>query len=199
MDVSNTVNEEWLFTWEWVTGETIAGDSQTGGPRRLPSSHRPLGRVRRLQRGRIQENFRMQRNGMYLSLAIQSELGGLGTTVTMFNKGVNERERIKPVSSPNGTLRLSAQSCQCCWPYYSITASRRKTISILVSIFKARSLGWGHWCVGNSWTQSLGFCLGLENLFLSQLSRRAVLTPISLHKRISNCTAKYKSVKLEIK
>lgn len=34
----------------------------------------------------------MQRNGMYLSLAIQSELGGLGTAVTMFNKGVNERE-----------------------------------------------------------------------------------------------------------
>lgn len=198
MDVSNTVNEEWLFTWESVIGETIAGDSQTGGPWRLPPSHRPLGRVRRLQRGRIQR-LSGCRGMACTSLWLFIQNWGDWALQSPCLTKVWTRERIKPVSSPNGTLRLSAQSCQCCWPYYSITASCRKTISILVSIFKARSLGWGHWCVGNSWTQSLGFCLGLENLFLSQLSRRAVLTPISLHKRISNCTAKYKSVKLEIK
>lgn len=124
MDVRDVVHEELLFTWESVSGETNSRWQQERGPRRLSPSY---GMTKRENPGECQDVEEWRAPLLAHSIRMtQSEWPLNQHGVAVFNKAIDHRE-----NKANGAN-------------HGITVSHKKMVSIIVSIFKGRKLGWAH-------------------------------------------------------
>lgn len=156
MDVSDVVHEELLFIWEWVIGETNSRWQQERGPWLSPSHwmtrRRNPGEFQEWRAPLLDHSIRMTQSEWPLN-----QYGVTGRCSHLVNKGIDQRENkatAVPEQNPDRhTWSLSkrgevipsnSQPKATNGADHSLTVSYKKMVSIIVSIFKVRKLGWGH-------------------------------------------------------